>query len=592
MNRLKDDSPLKTVERVRAILRDLDIFTVEHWSESCIPGIYSVRVVVIRTNIGTNGKGATESLALASGYGEFLERLQNGLLFSSFRSVQKSTHFGCCDVPVARYMKPSPLFDGVLFGMKSPEENAKDGISDYIELGKRIDAKRSRIDLWGSLKSLMAKESSQVSAVSFVDLESHEKEYLPVSMLCAYGSHGMAAGNSCKEAVVQGVSEIFERYCQKRVLDLKLNPPEIPFEILEKKFSGIAKYKLFIENCSEMSVQLRDCSLGQGFPVFCICITNRKTHCFSVTFGAHPNVEVALERLFTEVFQGRTLMDVSNKIDAKVLPEPYNTKSLFKVSMGHYPVEFWRSEPSYDYDEALLSQSFESNAEAFAYCRSFCRSKGMRIYARDASYLGFPSVHIVVPGFSEVLCCNDLTLRHNDTSKKVTEYMLRYDTLNDVEKQLILEFVDFCRKVGITGTSRPYNYLKYPLRDLSVSGKVLVFLALVSLDLKKPERARHFFEKLIEDPTVDDDLDTFRCLANLSGLFCDGIGVSESLATLSRFYDKKNIESARQVLGFRPVDMVDVSEQESIEEKLRPSVEMLWNKSQAFQSKLLEHCQC
>ena len=79
----KDDSPLDTVKKIKGILKSYGIETEEKWMDSGVPYCYSLRVSVYGTVFGTNGKGVTKELALASGYGELMERLQLGRILKS-----------------------------------------------------------------------------------------------------------------------------------------------------------------------------------------------------------------------------------------------------------------------------------------------------------------------------------------------------------------------------------------------------------------------------------------------------------------------------------------------------------------------------
>lgn len=84
----KATNPVSTVTRIKGILGKLGILTSESYVES--PKFYSCRITVgngkIRDlNIGTNGKGSTFEYSLASGYAEFMERLQNNMLLFARR---------------------------------------------------------------------------------------------------------------------------------------------------------------------------------------------------------------------------------------------------------------------------------------------------------------------------------------------------------------------------------------------------------------------------------------------------------------------------------------------------------------------------
>ena len=84
-DRKKENDPLKTVEKIRTILTELNILTTETWTTPFLsskpePHSFSVRVDAPTYGIGTNGKGSTRTYTLASAYGEFMERLQNLIL--------------------------------------------------------------------------------------------------------------------------------------------------------------------------------------------------------------------------------------------------------------------------------------------------------------------------------------------------------------------------------------------------------------------------------------------------------------------------------------------------------------------------------
>ncbi|MGN0452728.1 MAG: hypothetical protein ACI4GZ_02890, partial [Ruminococcus sp.] len=78
--KFKDADPVDTVNRIKEILDSLGIEVEENWVESGIRNCYSLRVNIKGTQIGTNGKGITKEFAAASGYAEFMERLQTELI--------------------------------------------------------------------------------------------------------------------------------------------------------------------------------------------------------------------------------------------------------------------------------------------------------------------------------------------------------------------------------------------------------------------------------------------------------------------------------------------------------------------------------
>ena len=93
---IKDANPIDTVEKIKTILQENNIETEEQWLETGIPYCFALRVTVKGTTFGTNGKGLTKDLALASGYGEMMERLQLG--FIGKIDLQKDASVSPCDV--------------------------------------------------------------------------------------------------------------------------------------------------------------------------------------------------------------------------------------------------------------------------------------------------------------------------------------------------------------------------------------------------------------------------------------------------------------------------------------------------------------
>lgn len=82
----KADSPYNTISRIRDIIKKLEIFVTEQDFYSFDNNIFSCRTIIDNVgfrkhNLGTNGKGLSAEFALASSYGELMERLQAGFLF-------------------------------------------------------------------------------------------------------------------------------------------------------------------------------------------------------------------------------------------------------------------------------------------------------------------------------------------------------------------------------------------------------------------------------------------------------------------------------------------------------------------------------
>ena len=76
----KDRDPQGTVDGIVEMLEQAGLDTEVRWTSHPSEGLCSNRVTIAGTNIGTNDKGTSEEYCLASGYAEFMERLQNNIL--------------------------------------------------------------------------------------------------------------------------------------------------------------------------------------------------------------------------------------------------------------------------------------------------------------------------------------------------------------------------------------------------------------------------------------------------------------------------------------------------------------------------------
>lgn len=128
--------------------------------------------------------------------------------------------------------------------------------------------------------------------------------YVPKQLLMPlFSSTGNCAGNTAQEAIVQGISEIVERWFQRHFLCLDIVPPTIPEDYL-RQFSRA--YNTITDIRSKgYDVIVKDCSMGSGYPVIATAVIDKRKHTYHVHLGASPIFEIALGRSLTETFQGR-----------------------------------------------------------------------------------------------------------------------------------------------------------------------------------------------------------------------------------------------------------------------------------------------
>lgn len=384
----KDALPRETVERIRGILAAHGIDTEESAVPSGVKNCCSMRVSVKGVEFGANGKGMTEEYSRASGYAEFMERMQAGYLQRRIWRDQmvdfpdeKQMSFDECGEACADWVAAMQRSLSELFGRSVPTELIR----------------RKLFEAEG--------ESETVTVIPFYNPLRDRMCWFPKKAIpFLYSTNGLAAGNNLVEASVQSLSEIYERRNLVRMFFGSVVPPTIPDEYLRR----FPKPYEVIQSLREagLEVLVKDCSLGEPFPLVAAVVIDRARHAYHVHLGGFPVFEIALERSFTEMFQGRTLQGVADTDavaggDARQRSNAELIRFL-TVGSGRYPLSFFSEPPSYPF-RPFPDRSAMSNEDMLREYLDYMATRGHEPYIRDISHLGFPSVRILVPGVSEIM---------------------------------------------------------------------------------------------------------------------------------------------------------------------------------------------
>lgn len=377
----KNSSPMATVQLIRNILADNDIFVIEsaHKKEP-VTGVCSCRIILgdeglRELNIGSNGKGMDARYALASAYGEFMERLQNGATLWKTLGIPRS-------VPEAAVVSKEEYHSAITKLMQFAFGPAKDVQNIVSEITEYAD---------------------DYSVITFMEYPRGEELMFPAALYNRMtGSNGMAAGNTISEAIIQGLSEVFERAALQHLFLTPITPPTINDEYFEN--TDVLKRLKRLSN-KGIKHRILDCSLNQGLPVIGLLI--EKSGNFHLHFGADPSPITALERCLTEIFQGRTIEELplypplQETEDRGVLFR--NEEKEYTDSTGQVPMWIIDGVPSYRFSDFPHPITI-SDSDDIAYYIDILTKLGKKLYVRDCSYLGFPAVRIYVPGMTENHC--------------------------------------------------------------------------------------------------------------------------------------------------------------------------------------------
>lgn len=394
VRKYKDELPLNTINKIRNILNDLAILTVEEGWVHSADSFYSVTVSVANTTLSTNGKGTTHQFALASAYGELMERLQNQAPFRLNTDVSQEAieSLGFFYAPDEKQMSIDDL-------VNSDEEWIKGKLST---LDSNV-FKQELLIKWQHVS--YEKAPCDFITVPFCNFNNGKLSYIPMKMLSKmYMSNGMCAGNTPEEAMVQGLSEVLERYVNKQIVREKITPPSLPKEYLQK-FPRIDDMIAQIESSGNYEVIIKDCSLGKGFPVICVIWINKDDQTYFLKFGAHPAFEIAAERTLTELLQGQDIKNLRGvwefSYKRNISDEHHNLINIFVNGCGWYPNQLFGPNASYEFTP-FADVSLMNNKEMLNHLVTTLKSMDHDVYARNVSFLGFPAFHVIVPGFSEI----------------------------------------------------------------------------------------------------------------------------------------------------------------------------------------------
>ncbi|MBP2642739.1 MAG: hypothetical protein H6Q67_626 [Firmicutes bacterium] len=544
----KDELPIKTINKVREIFGNLGLLTVETSWKNSVDGFYSVSVAIENTDITTNGKGTSSEYALASAYGELMERVQNLVNYRLSLDLRKETfeYLGFFYAPDEKAMSIDEFLDS-----KTGWPGAQ-----LSRLGPEID-KRELLTEWQKVS--YEEVPADFIALPFCNLNTKELSYIPMKMISKmYMSNGMCAGNSPEEALVQGISEIMERYANKRILRERLVPPTVPRRYISK-YPKIEAMIAGIEASGNFEVLVKDCSLGQNLPVVGIVFINKTDQSYFVKFGAHPKFEIAAERTLTELLQGqdiKRMMGVREFAYRSETDSPENYMGILVTGSGVYPTEFFSRNYDYQFSE-IKEPDVKNNKEMLAYMVELLAKEGYETYARDVSFLGFPSYHVIVPGFSEAEEFDDIKAikdyaAYNDFKRLVRQ-------IGGINPEGAKSVIDFLMKMKYPADASVMDVMNLP-----VSGSIFpwyysnVMLFITALyywrgDVLEAYQVFEQFLQHIQSRNAQQGVVTYyKCVRDYFGTRLAGLREREAVSILSMFYSLDVIRGVIAEFGSPP----------------------------------------
>ncbi|RLL33047.1 OsmC domain/YcaO domain-containing protein [Acinetobacter cumulans] len=471
---LGKDRPLEeTIAKMSGILADLGMkIEIVSW-RNIVPNVWSLHIRDAQSPMCfTNGKGATKESALASALGEFIERLNCNFFYNDQFWGEEIANAPFVHYPEEQWFQPGPngelpseILDEYTLEIYNPDEEL---------LGTHLYDTNS-----GNTKR-------GICSLPFVRQSDKETVYFPSNLIeNLYLSNGMSAGNTLAEAQVQCLSEIFERAVKREILEGELTLPDVPAEFLAQYPSIVAG----IQGLEEQGfpVLVKDASLGGEFPVMCVTLMNPRTGGVFASFGAHPNMEVAIERSLTELLQGRSFEGLNDlpkpTFSSNAVTEPNNFVEHFIDSSGVVSWRFFSAKSDYEFVEwDFAGEGENANQESADALFAILEEMGKEVYMAVYEHLGATACRILVPDYSEIYLVEDLVWDNTNKALLYREDILNLHRLDDEQLEALVERLeeadedDYTEIKTLIGIEFDDNTVWGQLTILEL--KILIYLAL------------------------------------------------------------------------------------------------------------------
>ena len=444
------DLPLEqTIANMSGLLANLGIkIEIASW-RNLVPNVWSLHIRDAHSPMCfTNGKGATKESALASALGEYIERLNANHFYAGVFWGDDIARAAFVHYPNERWFKPGD----------------DDALPEDILDAYCLEIYNPDGELQGShlYDTNSGNTERGICSLPYVRQSDGEVVYFPSNLVeNLFVSNGMSAGNTLAEAQVQCLSEIFERAVKREILEGELALPDVPQDVLAK-YPGIVAGIQALEE-QGFPVLVKDASLGGAYPVMCVTLMNPKTGGVFASFGAHPRLEVALERSLTELLQGRSIEGLNDlprpTFVSDAVTEANNFVEHFIDSSGIVSWRFFSAKADHAFVEWDFSSEGENaNAEEAATLMGILETMGKEVYTAVYEELGAVACRILVPGYSEIYPVDDLIWDNTNMALSFRADILNLHRLDDdalaalldrLESRELDDYMDIATLIGI-----------------------------------------------------------------------------------------------------------------------------------------------
>lgn len=421
----KDAALEDTIEKATALLGKMHLEVEPVSWLNPAPNCWSVHLQASSCpHLYTNGKGASRQASLASGLGEFFERLSTNFFFSEYYLGIR-----CREQPF--YFFPDECWF-------STQEDGMIPVNNY--LGTELLTppllnyynQENDLDFRHLVDNNLEQSDPAICALPFQSLVTGKTVYFPVSILNnLYVSNGMAAGNSREECCSQALSEIIERYVKNIIISRGISLPDVPLAIL-RQYPRLCTI-LDTLKAQRLIVRVKDGSLGGKYPVICALLADEVSGGVFAAFGANCRLEIAIERTLTELLQGRSAEQLKHFQapchDLQLVADPINLESHFIDSDGLLAWHMFLDKPDFEFS----AWDFTGNSrQEFTLLQKIITERDFDIFRAEYLHAGMYCCRILVPGMSEIYPLDDLVWNNRNSGNTIRPLLLSMDRMDDI----------------------------------------------------------------------------------------------------------------------------------------------------------------
>lgn len=379
----KDRDPLETIKIVKDFFKRKNLKIYEESFRESEIGTYSNRFELTTQNglkiLGANGKGMTPDYCRASGLGELYER------FCNF----------CMNISNNFFTNIYFQNDKKLKSMTYEEAIAPEFLQKYFN-ALLVHNKENIKDF------LSVRFNNKFYGREFINLFTNEKKYFEIQLVdLACTSVGLAAGNTFNEALNQAMSEWCEKLLQRKFY----SQPQEKYYCIDFNTISNKQIKIWLNNLVRLGYKFYIVDLSYNFqmPVLMSILVNDKEQNITINFGSFPVIDIALERIITELYQGiASFKDFPN---ATLIPfkdieveEILRTNHSSHAHMRTFPEEFFSKIEYTHYNKDIFLEGSYDNEYLTDYLLNIYKKLNYSVYYCDQSQMeDLIAIRVLVP---------------------------------------------------------------------------------------------------------------------------------------------------------------------------------------------------